>query len=270
MLQIGGEALATWSAFLIDLDGTLYHGSRIIPHAEQLIYDLNYYDKPYLFVTNNSSRTPEEVALHLQGMGISAVQDQVCTSAVAAADYIKRTKPSATVAPIGEHGLLTALHEASIQIEWEKPDIVVQGIDRSFTYETLSKAMNWIANGAEFILTNPDLMLPTKEGFAPGAGTLGAAIEAATGKKPTIIGKPSRILMEYAINKLQLPHHQIAVIGDNMLTDITAGANVGCGTILTLTGVTNAKNLESFEQRTKLKADVVCNDLAEVIELIKK
>jgi 4-nitrophenyl phosphatase len=261
--------LASWSAFLIDLDGTLYHGSRIIPHADQLIYELNHCGKPYLFVTNNSSRTPEEVALHLRGMGIPALQEQVCTSAVAAADYIKRTKPSATVAPIGEHGLMTALHEANVSIEWEKPDIVVQGIDRSFTYETLSKAMNWIANGAEFILTNPDLMLPTKEGFAPGAGTLGAAIEAATGKKPTIIGKPSRILMEYAIHKLQLPNDQVAMIGDNMLTDISAGANVGCGTILTLTGVTNANNLESFEIRTNLKADVICNDLAEVIELIR-
>lgn len=261
--------MTSWKAFLIDLDGTLYHGSRIIPDADQFIHELNYQGFPYLFVTNNSSRTPEEVAAHLREMGIPAESSRVCTSAVAAVHYIKQSKPSASVAPIGERGLITALEEANVAIEWEQPDIVVQGIDRSFTYDTLKKAMNWISSGADYILTNPDLILPTKEGFAPGAGTIGAAIEAATGKTPTIVGKPSPILMKYAIDRLNVPQKQIAVIGDNMLTDISAGVNVGCGTILTLTGVTTADNLASFEQRTNIKADVVCNDLAEVIHLIR-
>ncbi|MGG3456111.1 putative hydrolase YutF [compost metagenome] len=253
-----------WKAYLIDLDGTLYHGPKMIPGADDLISALRAKRIPFLFVTNNSSRTPAEVAAHLEAMGISARAEEVCTSAVAAARYIAEDQPGCKVAAIGEAGLTKALNEAGLQLISEEPDVVVQGIDRHFTYETLTRAARWIRGGARYVLTNPDLLLPTQEGLMPGAGTLSAAIQAASGVKPVVIGKPAAPLMDFAIARLGLAASEVAVIGDNLHTDIAAGVNAGCGTILTLTGVTTADNLPDFVKSSGVSADVVCRDLAEV------
>ncbi|RUT35953.1 TIGR01457 family HAD-type hydrolase [Paenibacillus zeisoli] len=259
-----------WKAFLIDLDGTLYHGTQMIPGADELIREFNDRGIPLLFVTNNSSRTPEDVAAHLSGMGIPAVADQVCTSAVAAAQYIAETAPGSRVAAVGEQGLRIALEQAGLQLTNEYPDYVVQGIDRSFTYEKLTEAARWILGGAKYILTNPDLLLPSQDGLLPGAGTLSAAIKAATGADPIVIGKPSGILMKFAIDRLGLRPEDVAVIGDNMLTDITAGVKAGCGSILTLTGVTTPDNLDTFLSSTGVKPDMICSDLHELRQLITR
>lgn len=259
---------ADWKAYLIDLDGTLYHGSRMILGADRLISDLQAAGIPYLFVTNNSSRTPAEVAAHLQQMGIPADEEHVCTSAVAAAQYIAEQYPGSKVAPIGENGLLEALREAGIEHDEQDPHVVVQGIDRSFTYEKLTKAARMIASGAHYVLTNPDLQLPSQDGLMPGAGTIAAAIKAASGVEPVVIGKPSGILMKFAIDRLGLHNEEVAVIGDNMLTDMSAGVNAGCGTILVLTGVTTEQNLEQYVASTGIQPDAICRDLDEVRKLV--
>ncbi|MDU2241767.1 MAG: TIGR01457 family HAD-type hydrolase [Paenibacillus sp.] len=253
-----------WKAYLIDLDGTLYHGPRMIPGSDGLITSLRAKRIPFLFVTNNSSRTPEEVAAHLEAMGISARTEEVCTSAVAAARYIAQAQPGCKVAAIGEAGLTIALKEAGLQLTLEEPDVVVQGIDRQFTYDTLTRAARWIRGGARYVLTNPDLLLPSQEGLMPGAGTLSAAIQTASGVKPTVIGKPAAPLMDFAIARLGLEASEVAVIGDNLHTDIAAGVNAGCGTILTLTGITTADNLPDYVKSSGVEADLVCRDLDEV------
>lgn len=259
---------APWKAYLIDLDGTMYHGNRMILGADRLISELRHRQIPYLFVTNNSSRTPKRVAVHLQELGIPAKEEDVCTSAAAAAEYIASEMPGCKVAPIGESGLIEALKEAGLKIDTDQPDLVVQGIDRTFTYDTLASAARFIHSGAKYILTNPDLLLPSKDGMMPGAGTISAAIQAATGVKPTVIGKPSGILMKYAFKRLGLHSQEVAVIGDNMMTDIAAGVNAGCGTILVYTGVTNVNNFEEYAAKAGIRPDVICQDLAEVQELI--
>ncbi|GGH22782.1 TIGR01457 family HAD-type hydrolase [Paenibacillus segetis] len=260
----------SWDAYLIDLDGTLYHGGRIIPGAELLINTMKERGIPFLFVTNNSSRTPEDVALHLKGMGIPAEANDVCTSAVAAAEYVAELMPGCKVAPIGEYGLIEALKAAGLNVDLEAPEVVIQGIDRTFTYDKLTQATRWISGGAKYVLTNPDLLLPSQEGLMPGAGTISAAIKAATGVEPIVVGKPSEILMKHAIERLGLANEQTAVIGDNMLTDITAGVNAGCGTILTLTGVTTEENLQHYVTSSGVSPDTVCKDLIEVLDLVCK
>ncbi|RUT48132.1 TIGR01457 family HAD-type hydrolase [Paenibacillus anaericanus] len=266
--EVKSDLKSSWEAYLIDLDGTLYHGNRIIPGAELLINTMKDRGIPYLFVTNNSSRTQEDVAKHLEDMGIPAHERDVCTSAVAAAEYVAELMPGCKVAPIGEHGLLEALKAAGLKLDLDNPDFVIQGIDRTFTYEKLTQATRWITGGARYVLTNPDLLLPSHDGLMPGAGTISAAIVAATGVKPIVIGKPSGILMKHAIDRLGLRHDQAAVIGDNMLTDITAGIHAGCGTILTLTGVTTEDNLNYFMTSSGVKPDVICKDLTEILDLV--
>ena len=253
---------------LIDLDGTLYHGQHMIPGADVLITGLRRAEIPFLFVTNNSSRTPESVAEHLRGMGIEAKAEEVCTSSLAAARFISEQSPGASVAILGEEGLHQACIDAGLRVVTESPQYVVQGIDRSFTYQSLAQASRWIMEGAISILTNPDLMLPSDNGFMPGAGTIGAAIEAASGVAPIIIGKPHGHLMTYATSLLNIDPRNAMVVGDNMRTDIAAGVDAGCPTVLVLTGLTTKDNLEYYQKVTGLTPDYICADLTELMTLL--
>ncbi len=259
------------NALLIDLDGTLYHGTRMVPGADELITALNKEGIPFLFLTNNSSAAPEAVALRLNKMGIPAQPEQVCTSSMAAAAYIAGRRPGATVAVFGEAGLRGACAAAGLTLfedEQGHPDYVLQGIDRDFSYEKLARAGSLILAGSEFVLTNPDLLLPSEGGLMPGAGTLGASLEAMTGITPTIIGKPSPILMNFAFNLLGVGASQVTVIGDNMMTDIKAGADSGCGSLLLLTeeGVTTPRNLERHKSLSGVEPDLIKHSLQDIRE----
>ncbi|WP_172250848.1 HAD-IIA family hydrolase [Saccharibacillus deserti] len=259
------------NALLIDLDGTLYHGERRVPGADELITALDEQGIPFLFLTNNSSAAPETVALRLNKMGIPAKPEQVCTSSMAAAAYMAARKPGASAAIFGESGLRGAVAAAGLTEftgQTGKPDYVIQGIDREFSYEKLARAGSLILAGAEFVLTNPDLLLPSEGGLMPGAGTLGASLEAMTGVKPTVIGKPSPILMNFAFNLLGVGASQVTIIGDNMMTDIKAGADSGCRSLLLLTeeGVTTPGNLERHKKLSGVEPDLVRSTLQEVRE----
>ncbi|MHA0855284.1 TIGR01457 family HAD-type hydrolase [Paenibacillus sp. CMAA1364] len=258
--------MAKSKGLLIDLDGTMYHGRYMIPGADALINHLKTKQIPYLFVTNNSTRTSEDVACLLNEMGIQAEAKDICTSSQATAVYIAQRDPAARVAIVGEDGLRQALIEAGLQIVEDNPRYVVQGIDRNFTYETLSSAVRWIRDGAKYIVTNPDLLLPSDHGLIPGAGTIAAAIEAGTGVKPVIIGKPSHHLMNYAIDILKLDRTEVTVIGDNMHTDISAGVAAGCSTILVLTGITTKESLASDIRLAGIEPSIVCKDLQELLQ----
>ncbi|REK77121.1 TIGR01457 family HAD-type hydrolase [Paenibacillus paeoniae] len=250
---------------LIDLDGTLYHGSSRIDGADRLIAYVNEMKLPYQYVTNNSTSTAEEVAERLTGMGIPAKASDVCTSAQAAASYVAELAPGASVYVIGESGLRVAMQEAGCQLtEDEQPAFVVQGIDRSMTYERMAKAVRYIRAGAVYIMTNPDLLLPTTEGFIPGAGSIGAMLQAASGREPIIIGKPSSILMNYSLQRLGVPSEETWVVGDNIATDIAAGKAAGCETVLVLTGLTNADNLDHYTNTAGCKPDRICVTLEDL------
>ncbi|WP_409341977.1 TIGR01457 family HAD-type hydrolase [Paenibacillus sp. MBLB4367] len=253
--------------FLIDLDGTMYAGNRQIPHAASFIRELERRGWPYLYVTNNSSRTPEQVAAHIsEVVGIEARSENVLSSAQAAAAYIAERREGRRVYAIGEAGLRQALTDAGLELVEEQPDYVVQGIDRQFTYAKLEAAVRHIAAGAVSIMTNPDHMLPGDGGLSPGAGSLGAAIRMASGIEPVVIGKPSPIIMRYAVERLGLPTAHIWAVGDNMRTDIGGGIAAGCRTALVLTGVATAANVEAQLSEAGCKPDLVCGDLAELLE----
>ncbi|EXX89856.1 HAD family hydrolase [Paenibacillus darwinianus] len=246
---------------LIDLDGTLYHGDRMIDGADRLIALLRRLGRPYRFVTNNSSATPEAVAARLKRMGIPAVPEDVCTSAQAAAAYIAESKPDAQVFVIGEEGLLKAVSDAGLLRVEEQADFVLQGIDRQFTYLKAAQAVRLIQEGARFIMTNPDLLLPSDAGLIPGAGSIGAMLRAASGAEPVVIGKPSAVLMDFALKRLGRRASETIVVGDNLATDIAAGASAGCETALVLTGLTNNANYEALRAAAGVSPDRTHRDL---------
>lgn len=260
--------------FLLDLDGTLYNGDRPIPYAAEFISCLRERGYPYLYLTNNSSRTPEQVALHLAATGIDASPNEVLTSSQAAAMYLKDAGiDRGPVMCIGETGLQQALTEAGFELvgeeaEERKVSAVVQGIDRTFSYEKLFKAVRYIRSGAKYVLTNPDHLLPCNGELSPGAGSISAAIERASEIAPVVIGKPSPIIMRYATAKLGLLPEEIWAVGDNMNTDIRGGADAMCRTALVLTGLANETNVEEHIARAGVRPELVCRHLMELAERI--
>lgn len=235
----------TYKGYLIDLDGTMYKGKESIKEAPGFIRRLKDTQVPYLFLTNNSTSTPEEVAIRLQAQfNVPAKPEEVYTSSLAAADYVKSLKGN-RVYVVGEKGLRHALTEAGCDLVDEDIDHVVVGLDTQLTYEKCVTASLAIQNGASFIATNKDTNLPNERGLVPGAGSIVALIEKSTRVKPVFVGKPESIIMESALNRLNLDKKDVLMVGDNYETDILAGINNGVDTLLVLTGFTQKEDLNT-------------------------
>ncbi|WP_157888109.1 TIGR01457 family HAD-type hydrolase [Bacillus marinisedimentorum] len=239
--------MTDYKGYLIDLDGTMYKGSERIEEAGDFVNRLKEAGIPYLFVTNNSSRRPDQVADKLRGFGVPADADHVFTTSMATASYIAEQKPEATYYAIGEEGIKTALEEQGLVYQEEKPDFVVVGIDRSVTYEKFAIAALAVRAGATFISTNGDVSIPTERGFLPGNGSLTSVVTVSTGVQPIFIGKPEPIIMDQAMEALGAPKEDVLMVGDNYDTDILAGINAGIDTLMVHTGVTTPERLKDYE-----------------------
>lgn len=238
-----------YHGYLFDLDGTMYRGKEDIDSAVRFVNNLAELDIPYMFVTNNSAKTPDQVVADLLKFEIPASREQVITSSLATARYIRKKSPQATVYMIGEEGLKSALNEQGLTIVDEATaDFVVIGIDRNIDYEKYVTACLAIQNGATFLATNADKKIPTERGFVPGNGALASVVTTATGRQPTFIGKPERFMIDQALEQLQVAKHEVVLVGDNYDTDIRAGMNAGIDTILVLTGVTQKTDLPHVPQ----------------------
>ncbi|QHE63889.1 TIGR01457 family HAD-type hydrolase [Rossellomorea vietnamensis] len=232
-----------YQGYLIDLDGTMYKGKEKIEEAGDFVKRLQAKGLPYLFVTNNSSRRPEQVAEKLRSFDIPATKEQVFTTSMATAQYMAKEKPEGTAYVIGEEGIRSALEENGITLKDDKPDFVVVGIDREINYEKLSLACLGVRNGATFISTNGDIAIPTERGLLPGNGSLTSVVTVSTQTEPIFIGKPESIIMEQALSVLGVPKEDTLMVGDNYDTDILAGINAGLDTLLVHTGVTTKEAL---------------------------
>lgn len=236
-----------YKGYLIDLDGTMYRGEERIDAASRFVTKLAEQEIPHLFVTNNSSKTPEQVSDKLLSMDIPAKPEQVVTSSVAAARFIKKQYGETGVYMIGEKGLKTALEDEGHRLTEEAPEVVVMGIDHEISYEKLAKAALAVRNGAAFISTNGDVAIPTERGLLPGNGALTSVVEVSTGQKPFFIGKPESVIVELALEMLGTSLQDTVMVGDNYQTDILAGINAGMDTIIVHTGVTAKVQLGSFK-----------------------
>lgn len=264
-------------AVLLDLDGTLYRGETPIEGAAELVDELERAGIACWYLTNNSTRTPEQVAAHLHTFGIAAPADRVITSASAAAHYAKQRHPDASAYVIGEHGLREALKEAGIAMPGEEElaagatvNLVVQGLDKSVTYGQLTAALGYLLAGADYLLTNPDRRLPVGNGFLPGAGSLAALLETASDVAPVVIGKPSGIMMQYALGLAGVEAAEAWVIGDNPHTDLAAGLAAGCPAVLVLTGICGPDDWRDRCELAGALPDAVCAGPAEVGRFISR
>lgn len=237
----------TYKGYLIDLDGTIYKGRERIPAGERFIQRLQEQEIPYLLVTNNTTRTSQMVQDMLaQQFNIQTPLETIYTATMATVDYMKDMNRGQTAYVIGETGLKSAISEAGYIEDKENPAYVVVGLDSQVTYDMLATATLAIAKGALFIGTNPDLNIPTERGLMPGAGSLVALLEAATRVKPVFIGKPNAIIMNKALDILQVERSEAIMVGDNYLTDIMAGIQNDIASLLVTTGFTKAEEVPNL------------------------
>jgi glycerol-1-phosphatase len=233
-----------YDALLFDLDGVLYRGDEPVAGAAETIHRLRAEDATIRFLTNNSARTPDEVAERLRHMGIEADAREVVTSAGATAALLRREGATGSAYVIGERGIRTALADVGIEVLEGTPqraDLVVVGWDRDLTYDRLRTAALLIQRGARLVATNADATYPAADGLWPGGGAILAAVVTATGVTPTVVGKPSRPMFEAAAEETGAARP--LVIGDRLDTDVAGAATMGWDSLLVLTGASRIEDL---------------------------
>ena len=234
---------------MTDMDGVLVHEGRLIPGADAFVKRLCDTRTPFLVLTNNSIYTPRDLQFRLRTTGIDLPVEAIWTSALATAAFLDGQRPGGSAYVVGEAGLTTALHEIGYVLTDTSPDYVVLGETRTYSFEAVTTAIRLVDAGARFVATNPDPTGPSSEGLLPATGSVAALISRATGVEPYYVGKPNPLMMRAALNRLQAHSETTVMIGDRMDTDVIAGLEAGMQTVLVLTGIMHAEDVDRFPYR---------------------
>ena len=251
------ENILKKDGFICDMDGVIYHGNKILPGVHEFISWLLENDKKFVFLTNSPEKTPQELSMKLERMGLQVTADHFYTSAMATAAFLSSQKPGCTAYVIGEAALTKALYDEDINMNDVNPDYVVVGETRSYNFEKIEKAIELVNKGAKLIGANPDITGPTERGVMPATGSVIAPIEIATGKKAYFVGKPNPLMLRHGLRRLNCHSADIVFIGDRMDTDIIAGIESNVDTVLVLSGVTSREDIDKFPYRPKYLLDGV-------------
>ncbi|HEV7470365.1 MAG TPA: HAD-IIA family hydrolase [Pseudonocardia sp.] len=234
---------------MTDMDGVLVHEGRLIPGADTFIERLRDTSTPFLVLTNNSIYTPRDLQFRLRHTGIDLPVESLWTSALATAAFLDSQRPQGSAYVVGEAGLTTALHDIGYVLTDSDPDYVVLGETRTYSFEAVTTAIRLVDKGARFVATNPDPTGPSSEGLLPATGSVAALISRATGVDPYFVGKPNPLMMRAALNRLEAHSETTAMIGDRMDTDIVAGLEAGMRTVLVLSGIMKAEDVDRYPFR---------------------
>lgn len=256
-------------AAILDMDGVLWRGDNPLPAMNDMFAWLQETSLPFALATNNSTKTPADYVTKLARLGVTGVPEAaIITSATATAAYMQgHYAPGTRVFVVGEQGLIDILNEAGFDTgdsDDDPPSVVVAGLDRGLNYAKLRRATLLIRGGADFIGTNPDRTFPNPEGQVPGAGSMLAAIEAATDVTPLVIGKPNAPMFRTALDHLGTPAERTLMIGDRLNTDIEGAKAVGMPSVLLFTGVTTQADLSAADGATW--PDVAYEGLPELLQ----
>lgn len=247
--QATREYLQSKHGFVCDMDGVIYHGNQLLPGVKEFVEWLENNNKRFLFLTNNSGKSPKELAAKLRRMGLHVKEENFYTSALATAKFLSTQAPGCSAYVIGEPGLFNALYEAGITLNDVDPDYVIVGETFNYNLDSMCKAMRLVEKGARLIATNSDLTYPDEYGNVPACRALVAPIEITTGRKAYFIGKPNPLMMRTALHMIDSHSADSVMIGDNMQTDIIAGIESGMTTVLVLSGVSTLENIKVHPYR---------------------
>ena len=254
--------------FLLDMDGTIYLGDRLIEGADVFLQALKTHNKRFAFITNNSSKNCAAYVTKLTNLGIAAEPDDIFTSGEAAAICLNQIKPGAKIYLLGTNALKEEFVQAGFKLarKGQAPDFVVLGFDTGLTYNKLWAACDYIRQNIPYYATHPDINCPVEGGnYMPDAGSMIALIKASTGKSPVVIGKPNEHMVKAIFNKYGIKKDETAIIGDRLYTDIKMGNNAGITSILVLSGETS----KAMSKRSKIKIDYVFDSVKDIIPYIK-
>jgi HAD superfamily hydrolase (TIGR01457 family) len=261
--------LASYTTFLIDLDGVVYRGEEVVPGAKAFIDWLDRTQRKYLFLTNNSFASETQVLAKLKRLGITTSGSHVLGAGQAAIRNIAHRFPGGTIYLVGEQPLIEMAHAHGLQLaepEVYSADVVLVGLDRFFNYKKLTGAVLALRAGAAFIAINRDSLLPIAGGgFIPGCGTMVAAIEAGSGIKPEVVGKPQPMLLREGMRLLDSLPEETVMIGDSIESDILAGKAAGTHTLLVLSGKESRTSLAL----SPVSPDYVYEDLEAVLASVQ-
>lgn len=254
--------------FLFDMDGTLYLGNRLYDFTARLLSAIRESGRDYLFITNNSSRSVADYVRKLERLGIAATAEDFLTSSQATAYYLKQYHPDATLYVCGTQSLKDELRREGFVIteELDEVDCIVMGFDTELTFQKLEAVSRLLCTrDLPYIATNPDLVCPTEYGSVPDCGSVCKMIENATGKTPFVIGKPSPLMIQLAMETAGVAPHETAVVGDRIYTDIKSGLNAGAVGVLVMSGETTEEILKASPD----KPHVVLQNAGELLPYLK-
>jgi NagD protein len=257
------ESILEKKGFIIDMDGVIYHGNKLLAGVPEFLRWLEESGKKYLFLTNSSERTPRELHEKLKRLGITVGEEHFYTSALATAAFLASQKPNGSAFIIGDAGLIHAMYSVGYSVNNVSPDYVVVGDTKSYNFSMIEQALNLVLNGAKLIGTNPDVSGPVEHGITPSTAALVSPIEVASGKEAYFVGKPNPLMMRIALKKLGLKREEAIVIGDRMDTDVRCGMESEIDTLLVLSGITSTGEIDNYPYKPTYVLDGV-------ISLIKR
>jgi len=256
--------------YLFDMDGTLYLGDRLYEFTVELLSEIRRTGGKYLFITNNSSKSVADYVRKLEKMGIAATREDFMTSSQATAYYLKQHHAGQKLYVCGTKSLIAELEGEGFTVTTDLAEVecVVMGFDTELTFQKLHDVSFLLLtrSGLPYIATNPDLVCPTEFGSVPDCGSVCIGIKNATGREPVVIGKPSPLMPQLAMQKYGASPAETAVIGDRIYTDVKSGLNAGCKGILVLSGESTLETLA----RSDVKPDLVLESAAEILEVLRQ
>ena len=263
------ETIKRIKLYLFDMDGTLYLGSRLYDFTIELLQEIRRTGGKYLFITNNSSKSVNDYVKKLAGMGIEATREDFMTSSQATAYYLHKHHEGKTLYVCGTESLKEELRSEGFKVttNLEEVECIVMGFDTELTFQKLHDVSYLLLTQPElpYIATNPDLVCPTEFGSVPDCGSVCIGIKNATGKEPVVIGKPSPLMPQLAMDKLGIAPDQTCVVGDRIYTDVRSGLNAGCVGILVMSGETTYEILNASD----VKPDLVLSSGQEILDVLK-
>jgi len=265
--NILGDSIET---IIIDLDGVVWRLNELIFGAREAITTLRNKGYKIVFLTNNSGMSRQQILTKLNSVNIVASIDEILSSPNTTAQYVSSLSPQAKILMIGSAGLKTEILNAGLTVT-DNPleaDFLIAGFDNSLSYEKLEKALQALLNGAKFIATNDDGMLPTETGYRPGAGAIIGAITGMIKRPPdVIVGKPNEVIIRQVLKNMDVDISQAVIVGDSLGTDVKLAKNIGMRSILVLTG--NTRSLHEIETSSNIP-DFIINSLADLPNLLMK
>jgi HAD superfamily hydrolase (TIGR01450 family) len=258
------KTLANLRHFIFDMDGTLYLGDRLFAGTLGLMARLKATGRTWCYITNNSSRSTQDYNGKVQRLGIPVPPQFMITSGAATADYLLREAKLQRVFVLGTPSLEQELAGAGLRLTEADAQAVVLGFDLTFTWDKFNRACRLLRRGAAFVATHPDLTCPTPDGPVPDCGALTAAFTAATGLRPTVIGKPHRAMLDTALHRMGATPRDTAIVGDRLYTDMEMGFRGGLTTILVLSGESTAETAAQAPRQP----DWILPSVTELAELL--